>query len=488
MQESLEDHLRRVTRNFTARLPEDEVLSLGRDLARELARAHQESRHPEMEPSAIPMIDGRPRLSGGTATGDVGDDLFELGALLNALASGTPPDVAWRLDGPPPPQASTLARRAVLAGLGSPRRDGRFPAAAAAAEAFEAVLGSPEGPAAWPLFRGDAARTGSRPGSVWTGLAAAWEAQEGAIVASPVVTPTLVLVPVADGRLLFLDRSTGREIHELRLASAIESSPALAGRILHVGTDDGELVAVDVVDGSERYRVRLGQVVRSSPLPVGERLLVGVVEGKAAGSLVALDARGKTLWKRKLAPIFSSPALAGSRVLVGGDDGALYALDPEQGTLLWSHALGGKVRATPAVMGETALVGDFGGRLVAVSVVDGARIWTLDLGHPLYSSPCVARDVCIVGCHEGHIHGVDHATGKERFVVTTRGPVVSSAVAVGDRIVIGSTDGDLYVMDASGTVLQRAAVGAGIESSPAFDRDLLFVGSGRGLHALRLTT
>ena len=51
--ETLEDHLRRATRNFTARLPEERVFALGRDLARELARAHAET--PPAIRSSSPM-------------------------------------------------------------------------------------------------------------------------------------------------------------------------------------------------------------------------------------------------------------------------------------------------------------------------------------------------------------------------------------------------------------------------------------------------
>ena len=59
--ESLEDHLRKATRHFTARLPEEQVFTLGRDLARELARLHAESppRHPEIDPATIGFVDGK---------------------------------------------------------------------------------------------------------------------------------------------------------------------------------------------------------------------------------------------------------------------------------------------------------------------------------------------------------------------------------------------------------------------------------------------
>lgn len=488
--ETLEDHLRRATLNFTARLPEDQVLALGVDLLRELARAHAESpaRHPSIEPSEIPMVEGKPRLEGGTASGSGDTDLFEVGALLHALAGGARAEVSWRLDGPPPVEASTIVRRAALASLCSRRAQPRYPSAEEAAAALLAAA-TPRGSEAapWPVFRGGADRTGARPASgAAAHLSPAWDSPLGNVVASPVLTASLAVVATSDGRLLLADRATGRTLHDARLANAIESSPALSGRILSVGTDEGEVVGFDLLDGREAYRVKVGQLVRSSPLSAGDRLLVGVVDGKSLGAMVALDAvKGTPLWRRKLGPVFSSPALAGNRVLVGSDDGSLHALDVETGAIVWSHPIGAKVRATPAVSGEVAIVGDFGGRLVAVRVDDGTRLWTRELGFTLYSSACISGQRVVVGSHEGQVHGLDLATGEVVFSARTRGPVIGSAAALGDRFLIGSTDGDLYLLDAAGLVLQRTTLSAsGIQSSPAVDSGLIVVGSGTGLHAL----
>ena len=490
--ETLEDQLRRATRNFTSALPEDQVLALGRDLARELARAHGETppRHPDIELRAIPVTDAGPRLEGGDASGDAAEDLFQLGALLTALATGTDASVSWRLDGPPAPEMTTLGRRAVLAALAAPRRSDRYASAAAAVAAFDAVLTpAAGGPAPWPVFRGDGARTGSRQAAAASSLQPVWEAGIGPVVASPVVTADAVVAATADGRLVWLDRGTGRRIHEMRLAAAIESSPALGEdqRTLHAGTDDGEIVGVDVAAGRERYRVRLGRLVRSSPLPVAGRMIVGVVDGKS-GALVAVDAtKGTAAWVRKMGPVFSSPAVSGGHVLVGSDDGFVHAVDPGKGAVVWSTEMGAKVRATPAVVGDVALVADFAGRLAALRLSDGGRAWTAELGHPAYSSPCAQGGLAIVGCNEGHLHAVDAQSGTVRFEVQTRGPVISSPVAAGDRFVAGSTDGSLYLVDPTGAVVDRREIAAGgVQSSPALDADLLFIGSARGVHAIRL--
>src|SRR5207247_1994141 len=133
------------------------------------------------------------------------------------------------------------------------------------------------------------------------------------------LTSSLAIAPTADGRLVFLDRASGRPVHEMKLASAVESSPALSDRVLHVGTDDGEVVGVDVVDGTERYRVRLGRLVRSSPLPWQDRVFVGTVGDKGAGGVGSLGAaRGKLLWVRKAGPGLSSPTMATSTAWTAG--------------------------------------------------------------------------------------------------------------------------------------------------------------------------
>lgn len=161
---TLEDHLRRATRNFTAKMPEEAAFALGKDLARELERAHGETppRFPAIEPGQIPMSDGRPRLEGTTLARDAREGLFELGVLLQQLVTAASPHVSWRLDGPPPAPLSSLTRRAALASLTAVNPDSRFASAAAAAEALEAELGpKAEDAPTWPFFRGTADRVGA---------------------------------------------------------------------------------------------------------------------------------------------------------------------------------------------------------------------------------------------------------------------------------------------------------------------------------------
>src|SRR5262249_29429232 len=202
--------------------------------------------------------------------------------------------------------------------------------------------------------------------------------------------------------------------------------------------------------GVERGRAKLGGLVRSSPLPLGDRIVVGVVDAKTGGAVVAIDAKGKVAWTRKVGSVFSSAALAGDRVLCGSDEGALHALDAATGAVSWAASLGAKVRATPTVSGDVAVVGAFDGRVAAVRVADGTEAWTAALGHGIYSSACVAGDTVVLGCHEGHLHGLDLRTGVVRFQATTRGPVISAPAAAWAMPPVPSTGGALHLRSEAG--------------------------------------
>ena len=127
---------------------------------------------------------------------------------------------------------------------------------------------------------------------------------------------------------------------------------------------------------------------------------------------VALDAAdGRELWRVKLAPRhpaaedgpFSTPAVAGDRVLVVSSDCKLHALEAATGKPVWQHDLKAKFGTgpmrlgcamTPTVEGGLALVlasGETDNRLVAFTAATGEVAWTSKgVERSFYTSPAVA--------------------------------------------------------------------------------------------------
>ncbi|UWX04226.1 PQQ-like beta-propeller repeat protein [Pseudoxanthomonas sp. NC8] len=95
----------------------------------------------------------------------------------------------------------------------------------------------------------------------------------------------------------------------------------------------------------------------------------------------ALDGvRGERWALQTTGSIRSSPALAGELVVVGSDDGVLYAADRRNGALRWRVALDSPVTGSPTVDGDRVFVTTAGNRLWALGVADGTPLWSVDGG------------------------------------------------------------------------------------------------------------
>ena len=412
-QETLADHLRRATRNFTSRLPEERVFTIGQALAAELVRAHAEQppRHPVLDPDVIPMADGSPRLTGGSAAGETTEDLFQLGCLLSALALGAPADLSWRLDGPPPAELSTVRRRSVLTTLAAPRRTDRYATAEEAARELLAATAPAAGAPAWPLFRGDTARTGPEPAAVAARLRPVWRVASGPVVASPILTADLVVVPATDGRLLFIDRARGRLLHTVAIGPS-ECSPTLADGVVHVGTDEGLLLGIDVATGDERYRAKLGGLVRSSPLPIANGVVVGH-RGREGGGRGGGGRRARASRSGRASSAPSSRRRrwpAGACCAGATTDRCTRSTAPpapSPGRRSWGPRC---ARPPPSRARPRSWAPSTGGSPRCASRT-ARRRGAAPSATPSIPPRASPAGSAVLGCHEGHLHGLDLRTG-----------------------------------------------------------------------------
>ncbi|HYY56876.1 MAG TPA: PQQ-binding-like beta-propeller repeat protein, partial [Pyrinomonadaceae bacterium] len=166
---------------------------------------------------------------------------------------------------------------------------------------------------------------------------------------------------------------------------AVRSSPVIARDVLYVGSSDGHIYAIDANTGGERWRFDAGSAVTSTPAVVNGSVYSGTYDGR----LLALDAAsGKALWSLKTGPdaplawgyesgdfFSSSPTVYGEKVLYGGGDGFLYALESSTGRELWKAKTGGRIRSSPAVDRGVVFFGSFDGSLYAVDLESGRQKW-----------------------------------------------------------------------------------------------------------------
>ncbi|HTJ24266.1 MAG TPA: PQQ-binding-like beta-propeller repeat protein, partial [Gemmatimonadaceae bacterium] len=364
------------------------------------------------------------------------------------------------------------------------------------------------------MFRGDAAHSGQYAGGGERIVGLQWRfPTQGDVMATPLVARGVVYVGSGDGKMYALDERSGDVRWAVSIGAPVQSSAALVNDLVVVGSRDGHLHALDAANGKQRWQLATG---KDLPLPWGHE--------------------SGDVWT-------SSPTLAAGRILVGGGDGVVYAIDPARGAVLWKAQTGGRIRGTPAVHDNRVFIGSFDGRVYAFDLHDGRRIWRYDTEgvglnsanfgfdrRSIQSSPSVGDGMVYIGARDGFLYALDERTGALRWKFDHKVSWVNSSPAFAEGVVYaGSSDGhfvqavdaktgrELWRANAIGTVWSSPALterhaywgdgtgrifavdrsngtqlsvfrtGSTIHSSPTIEGDLLFIGSGDGgVYALRL--
>lgn len=220
-------------------------------------------------------------------------------------------------------------------------------------------------------------------------------------------------------------------------------------------------------------------------------------------------------WNKSLGDIYQSPPAIGTDSLFVTSKSALYALNPENGSELWSVALGsGYDGAAPTVANGVVYLAGGSGTIIAFDASNGSQVWTgsgslVDSG----SSPAVAGDHVIVPRGTAPlgtpgITGLHRANGTMDWEIETDSRVLGAPAVAGhlgnspDRTVVFATEtGLVYAVDAATgtqrwthnlTVVAKGDVtNVPVYSSPAVANGTVFLRAGvntqiagRGVYAL----
>jgi poly-gamma-glutamate synthesis protein (capsule biosynthesis protein) len=178
-------------------------------------------------------------------------------------------------------------------------------------------------------------------------------------------------------------------------------------------------------------------------------------------TVYALGEEGQIVWRARTAgPIYALTLLEGGQIALGDDAGSITALDAG-GRRLWRHTLSSRI---------TALAGNWQGGLLAggwdeqLTFLDGRGEvrWTANTGGPV-SSIATLPDLAVVSTLDGAIHALQ-PTGAQAWrrqlgeSVTRLG---AFAVGEGVRILASLLDGRLVTLDDQGALRWERTLGTG---------------------------
>lgn len=344
----------------------------------------------------------------------------ELDGIVTDLLAKTPADR--------PPSAGAVARRLAAARerlrrrtwgaawRGGSARTGVVPTApfnpAALRESWRVTL--PEG-AVWPshvAVSGETAIVPTRDGSV-SALALAtgqtqWRAVTGDQAGPPVVTGEFVSVGSWDGNAYALDRETGRAIWRRDLGGRVAGAPAADRRRLYWATTAGRVVALDHA-GNQVWELDLKTPVAASPSLARGLLLIA---GEDGGLYIVNPADGRLAAKIDTAGCQTGPVWAGGKWLLPEFNGELSLLDLDLAQADWTYDLEGEIWASPAVHENCVYAVSWAGALRALTPESGEDLWSLDLGGRITAAPVVAAGLVIAASEAGRLVLVPASSGQ----------------------------------------------------------------------------
>ena len=236
---------------------------------------------------------------------------------------------------------------------------------------------------------------------------------------------------------------------------AIWSSPTISkGRIIF-GNDEGNLYSVKIDDKSVAWKIKCSAAIRSKATIIDGNICFTSDDGYLY--LVDFET-GKSKWKVnigndtspriKLAKddhtydyICSSASVSEGRIFIGSMDSCIYAINANNGDVLWKHKTGGRIRSTPLVNEGAVYVGSWDHFMYSFKASNGELIWKYDAGRSIQSSPIAIDNKLIFGSRASSVFALDIASGEELWKTSFWGSwVESSPVLYGGNVYVGSSD------------------------------------------------
>jgi outer membrane protein assembly factor BamB len=210
----------------------------------------------------------------------------------------------------------------------------------------------------------------------------------------------------SDYQLQALDAVSHQPRWTTDLPGFVAAPPAVANGLVLTLVDagnNGQLVAVDQATGQQRWTTGLGPSADFEQPPVVAGGLVYVTDSQngiqpAAVTAYELDT-GNQRWTQRLEMSdfgldVSTPAVADGTVLVGDEDGNLYAFDAATGQLRYKHSDPEGALAFAggfAITGGVLVTSDADATVRVLDIRDGAELWRQDISETnAYGPPAVA--------------------------------------------------------------------------------------------------
>ncbi|MCD8547301.1 MAG: outer membrane protein assembly factor BamB [Aeromonadaceae bacterium] len=317
---------------------------------------------------------------------------------------------------------------------------------------------------------------------------------------APVIADDRLFAAARDGVVMALDKQDGTVLWQQDLSdlpvNEDRRSPRLAGGLavayghLFIGSENGVLYCLSQETGELVWQSQVAGEILAAPAVEDGKVVVNT----SAGRLFALNADdGLLLWtasddlpKLTLRGV-SRPVITSGGVLYGRADGRLNVLLLENGQLAHIAKVANPTGSTeldrmvdvdgaPLVIGNELFAIAYNGELVAQKLISGDELWKRR--YASYQDLAFGLIDLVLTDSKGHIYSVDRTNGRERWAnnqLSYRN--VTAPVVLGDHVLVGDGEGYLYwLSDTDGQIVAMQQYDSdGLYVPPLVDGDTVYL-------------
>ena len=255
-----------------------------------------------------------------------------------------------------------------------------------------------------------------------------------------------IVVTDFNGMVRCLDATkNGEEIWSHEAASESYAAPNVHDDTVLLTLEAGRLLALDLKTGDRQWEYRIEAPLRCWPTVVEGRVLLAGCDQR----LHAVDiATGKEASGRDIdSQTGATPAVMDGNIYFGTEEGTFYSIAAKTMEVNWQHRdpkQGQPIRVAAAVERRCVISPNHGKQVTALNPKDGSPLWTFTVRSRVEASPVIAGDLVFLPTKRGRLYAVDVVTGKEKWQYQAGGSFLASPAVAQGKLLIGNEDGTLY--------------------------------------------
>jgi outer membrane protein assembly factor BamB len=305
----------------------------------------------------------------------------------------------------------------------------------------------------------------------------------------------LIYAASQDGMVLAIDPDSGKSRWKSELDMELSAGPDVNEGVVAVASKNGYIVLLDAESGAELWRAFVGGETLAKPLIKDDNVVVQTIDNRLV-ALARFD--GKQRWESKQSmPALTmrgaaSPALVGSTVVAGFDNGRLVAFDIDTGDIEWDSMLSmpkgrsdldrlADIDGAIAIVGQDIYAAGYQGRVSSVAAESGQVLWSREIS--TYEGVAADWNSVYTVKDDGEIIALTRTNGVEIWRnddLLRRDPTLP--VPFHTSVVVGDFEGYLHFFSGiDGEALARVRFGStAITSDPLVVANRLYVQSDDG--------